>query len=147
MFGRRKAKKDAAGLGPAGVPWLAHEAPAWPQTPQPTQNQDSAAPVADDFLPSALQLDHSVGRFMSWQNPLVLDGEVRKCPHPDSEGSQCEAYRGWIVLAYRGEVWLRCPQGHETLEARLDIAWYNRNSGPSDARFGSLEEGLDHFGL
>lgn len=142
MFGRRKAKRDSAELGPAGVPWLSYPAPQWPEEPQPVQEPAPAAPapVVDDFLPPDLRVDHGVGRFMAWRRPLVIDGEVRACP-------QCEAYRDWVVLATKGQVWLRCRAGHETLEPRLDIAWYNRNSGPTDARFDSLDEGLRHYGL
>ncbi|WP_446038032.1 hypothetical protein [Streptomyces sp. SID1121] len=76
---------------------------------------------------------------MLWNKPLVIDGEVREC-------SRCGAYRNWVILSTRDEVWLRCRAGHETREPALDTAWYNRNSGPTDQWHETLEEGLKHLG-
>lgn len=76
---------------------------------------------------------------MRWDLPLVIDGEVHAC--------HCGAYRRWIVFNLRdNSVWLRCPAGHETLEPRLDTAWYNRHSGPVDCFHPTLEDGLRHLG-
>lgn len=45
---------------------------------------------------------------MRWQQPLVIDGEVRRCP-------ECGANRDWTFLCLRDDsVWLRCRAGHET---------------------------------
>ncbi|MGW6742794.1 hypothetical protein ACWGDX_19070 [Streptomyces sp. NPDC055025] len=96
----------------------------------------------DDFLPTDLRVpgrNEIAGMMMPRRRPLVIDGEVRACP-------QCGAYRDWIILSTRDEVWLRCRAGHETLEPRLDTAWYNRNSGPSDAIHATFEDGLKHLG-
>lgn len=125
-------------MGPAGVPWLAYPAPQWPEHAQQAPEPAPAAPVVDDFLPPDFRMDTDdelAGRFMPWRRPLVVDDEVRAC-------TQCESYRGWVILCTQGRIWLRCPAGHETLEPRLDVAWYNRNSGPSNGKFGTLEEGL-----
>lgn len=142
MFGRRKAKQDRTELGPKGVPWLAHPEPQWPDPVQQTPAPAPAAPVVDDFLPPDFRMDTDddlAGRLMPWPRPLVIEGDVRACP-------QCEAYRDWVVLCTEGRIWLRCRDGHETLESRLDVAWYNRNSGPSNGKFGTLEEGLRSIG-
>ena len=77
---------------------------------------------------------------MRWDQPLIVDGEVRECPG-------CGAYRNWIVFSMRdGSVWLRCRAGHETQELRLDSAWYNRHSGPVGRFHPTLEDGLRHLG-
>ncbi|GGP98536.1 hypothetical protein GCM10010215_25260 [Streptomyces virginiae] len=138
MFGRRKAKQERGEMGPAGVPWLAYPEPQWPEPAQGAPEPAPAAAVVDDFLPPDFRMDTDdelAGRFMPWRRPLVVDGEVRACP-------QCQAYRDWVILCTQGRIWLRCRDGHETLEPRLDVAWYNRNSGPSNGKFGTLEEGL-----
>ncbi len=141
MFGRRKARRNRNELGPAGVPWLNYPAPAWPQE-QRTGEEDEAAPAVDDFLPPDMRLDISTNRFLVWgARPLVVQGEVRSC-------STCEAYRDWVILAAEGQIWLRCPAGHTAPEPRLDVAWFNRTSGPAGTTtYGSLEEGLKDFGL
>ncbi|MFB7936691.1 hypothetical protein [Streptomyces sp. NPDC056049] len=139
MFGRRKARKSEGELGPAGVPWLNYPAPAWPQEPAPVE-ETPAAPASEDFLPADLRLDLSTKRFLVWRRPLVLEGEVRSCP-------QCAAYRDWAILAVEGQIWLRCPAKHVTPEPRLSLEWFNRNAGPTSSTYGSLDEGLDDFGL
>ncbi|MFG2115579.1 hypothetical protein ACGFRB_23615 [Streptomyces sp. NPDC048718] len=138
MFGRRKAKNNVEGLGPAGVPWLDY--PQWPREQQPEGRPDEQQPVVDDFLPESLRIDPDRNRFMVWPSPLVVEGEVRTC-------TKCGLYRNFAILATQGRIWLRCPVGHTTLDPALDIAWYNRHSGPADATFGSLEEGLRGYGL
>ncbi|MCX5274992.1 MULTISPECIES: hypothetical protein [Streptomyces] len=142
MFGRRKAKQERSELGPTGVPLLAHPEPQWPDPMQQTPAPAPAAPVVDDFLPPEFRMDTDddlAGRLMPWPRLLVVEGDVRACP-------QCAAYRDWVVLCTEGRIWLRCRAGHETLEPRLDVAWYNRNSGPSNGKFGTLEEGLRSIG-
>ncbi|MEU9123531.1 hypothetical protein AB0C96_27285 [Streptomyces sp. NPDC048506] len=105
----------------------------------------AAAPgaVVPEFLPPdfrAPSRQDVAGFMMRWDQPLVIDGEVRECP-------ACGAYRNWVVFNMRdGSVWLRCTDGHETQESRLDTAWYNRNSGPVDHFHPTLEDGLRHLG-
>ncbi|QLE76339.1 hypothetical protein FGW37_26120 [Streptomyces rectiverticillatus] len=120
-----------------------------PQDPATTAGSATGGPAAsepaaqvDDFLPPDLRVpsrDELAGMMMRYDKPLVIDGEVRSCP-------QCGAYRDWVLLSVRDEVWLRCRAGHETLEPRLDPAWYNRNSGPMDRWHPTLEDGLKHLG-
>ncbi len=103
--------------------------------PEPT-------PVADDFLPPDLRVpsrDEVEGRMMTWQWPLVIGGEVVAC-------AECGAYRDWIIFSMRDEVWRRCRAGHQRLEPRLDVAWYNRNAGPADGLHATFEDGLRHLG-
>jgi hypothetical protein len=110
-------------------------------TPTAPDGTVAAAEVAD-FLPSDLRLptqDEIAGMLMRYDQPLVIDGEVRTCP-------QCGAYRNWVILSVRDEVRLHCRAGHETLEPALDTAWYNRNSGPMDQWHPTLEDGLKHLG-
>lgn len=67
--------------------------------PQPVQS----AAVVDDFLPPELRVpshDQVEGKMMPWKQPLVLDGEMATC-------AECGAYRDWLVLSTRGEIWLR----------------------------------------
>ncbi|MER5547107.1 hypothetical protein ABT072_32750 [Streptomyces sp. NPDC002589] len=116
----------------------------WPDTPEQTAQAPAAEEaVASDFLPPDLRVrsrQEVAGLMMRWQQPLVVDGEVRTCP-------ECGAYRDWIVFCMRDDsVWLRCRAGHETKEPRLDAAWYNRHSGPVDRFHPTLEEGLRHLG-
>ncbi|MET9296596.1 hypothetical protein [Streptomyces sp. NPDC003077] len=112
---------------------------AGPNTPAPAA-PEAAAP---DFLPPDLRVpsrQEVSGLMMRWEQPLIIDGEVRSCP-------ECGAYRDWIIFSMRDDsVWLRCRAGHETQEPRLDAAWYNRNSGPVDGFHATLEEGLRHLG-
>ncbi|GAA3196298.1 MULTISPECIES: hypothetical protein [Streptomyces] len=98
--------------------------------------------VVDDFLPPELRVpshDQVDGKMMPWGQPLVLDGEMVAC-------AECGAYRDWLILSTRGQIWLRCRIGHQQLETRLDTAWYNRNSGPADATFDTFEDCLRHLG-
>lgn len=108
----------------------------------PTAPPVPTAPVVDDFLPPDLRMpsrDELTGMLMPWNKPLVIGGEVRTCP-------QCGAYRDWIIISMGEDVWLRCRAGHETLEARLDTVWFNRNSGPLTVWHPTLEDGLESFG-
>ena len=98
--------------------------------------------VVDDFLPPELRVpshDQVDGTMMPWKQPLVLDGEMVAC-------SECGAYRDWLILSTRDQIWLRCRAGHQQRETRLDTAWYNRNSGPADATHATFEECLRHLG-
>jgi hypothetical protein len=106
--------------------------------PEPAE---SAAAV-DDFLPPELRVpshDQLDGRMMPWKWPLVLDGEMAVC-------IECGAYRDWLILSTRDQIWLRCRAGHQQQEMRLDTAWYNRNAGPADATHATFEECLRHLG-
>ncbi|MFF1422031.1 hypothetical protein [Streptomyces sp. NPDC058280] len=100
------------------------------------------ATLVDDFLPPELrvpthnQLD---GRMMPWKQPLVINGEMVAC-------TECGAYRDWLVLSTRDQIWLRCPTGHQQHEPRLDTAWYNRHAAPADATHATFEDCLRHFG-
>ncbi|MER6531394.1 hypothetical protein [Streptomyces sp. NPDC001508] len=101
-----------------------------------------AAHEVDDFLPSELVVpshDQVEGHMMRWTRPLVLDGEVISC-------TTCGTYRDWVIISTRGQIWLRCRSGHQQQETRLDAAWYNRNSGPSDATHATFEDCLRHLG-
>ncbi|WP_210593678.1 hypothetical protein [Streptomyces sp. GESEQ-35] len=108
-----------------------------------TAQDATEAAVARDFLPPyfrAPSRQDVAGFMMRWDQPLVIDGEVRECP-------ECGAYRNWVVLCMRDDsVWLRCRAGHETRELGLDAAWYNRHSGPADRWHPTLEDGLRHLG-
>ncbi|MFE0192611.1 hypothetical protein [Streptomyces sp. NPDC058989] len=100
------------------------------------------APVVDDFLPPELRVpshDQLDGRVMPWTQPIVLDGEVVTC-------AECDAYRDWLILSTRDQIWLRCRQGHQQRETRLDTAWYNRHAGPADATHATFEDCLRHLG-
>lgn len=98
--------------------------------------------LVDDFLPPDLrvpshnQLD---GRMMPWPQPLVIEGEMAAC-------AICGAYRDWLVLSTRDEIWLRCRAGHQQHEPRLDTAWYNRHAAPADATHATFEDCLRHLG-
>nr|WP_240168012.1 hypothetical protein [Streptomyces noursei] len=118
-----------------------------PDFPGPASGGAAAAEPEDevvpDFLPSGFRAPSRQdvsGFMMRWDQPLVIDEEVRECP-------TCGAYRHWVVFNMRdGSVWLRCRAGHETHEPRLDTAWYNRNSGPADHFHPTVEDGLRHLG-
>jgi hypothetical protein len=100
------------------------------------------APVVDDFLPPELRVlshDRLDGRMTSWKQPLVLDGEMVAC-------AECGAYRDWLILSTRDQIWLRCRSGHQQQETRLDTAWYNRHTGPADATHATFEDCLRHLG-
>lgn len=115
------------------------------ELPLPDHADGAVAPAATmpDFLPPDLRVpsrDQIAGLMTRWEQPLVIDGEVRACP-------QCGVYRDWIVFCMRDDsVWLRCRAGHETKELGLDAAWYSRNSGPADRYHPTLEEGLRYLG-
>lgn len=101
-----------------------------------------SAPVVDDFLPPELRVpshDQLDGRLMPWTQPLVLNGELAAC-------AECGAYRDWIIISTRDQIWLRCRQGHQQHEPRLDTAWYNRNAGPADASHVTFEDALRYLG-
>ncbi|MBT2423435.1 hypothetical protein J7F01_41270 [Streptomyces sp. ISL-22] len=98
-------------------------------------------PVVDDFLPPELRVlshDQLDGRMTSWKQPLVLDGEMVAC-------AECGAYRDWLILSTRDQIWLRCRAGHQQQETRLDIAWYNRHTGPVDATHTAFEDCLRYL--
>ncbi|GHG95535.1 hypothetical protein Srubr_37500 [Streptomyces rubradiris] len=123
-------------------------APAPQAGPVPPQSQVDAGasePVAevDDFLPPELRVpshDQVDGWMMPWPWPLVLDGEVVTC-------TGCGAYRDWIIMATRAQIWLRCRAGHQQQERRLDVAWFNRHPGPAaDNTLLSFEDCLRHLG-
>ncbi|MEU2133641.1 hypothetical protein [Streptomyces sp. NPDC018352] len=98
--------------------------------------------VVDDFLPPELRVpshDQVDGKMMPWKQPLVLDGEMVAC-------AECGAYRDWLILSTRDQIWLRCRADHQQQETRLDTAWYNRNSGPADATHDTFEDCLRHLG-
>ncbi|MET9544193.1 hypothetical protein ABZY36_02610 [Streptomyces sp. NPDC006627] len=111
--------------------------------PTPAAQDGTGVQEVPDFLPPDLRMPsrHDVeGLMMRWEQPLVIDGQVRECP-------QCGAYRDWIVFSMRDDtIWLRCRAGHNTAEPRLDPAWYNRNSGPVDHFHPTLDDGLRHLG-
>ncbi|MFD8847653.1 hypothetical protein [Streptomyces sp. NPDC059604] len=111
-----------------------------------TRSEPEPAPVpasvVDDFLPPDLRVpshDQLDGRMMPWKQPLALDGEMVSCV-------ECGAYRDWLVLSTRDQIWLRCRAGHQQHETRLDTAWYNRHAGPTDARHATFEDCLRHLG-
>ncbi|WAU04038.1 hypothetical protein STRNI_002261 [Streptomyces nigrescens] len=117
------------------VPPEAERIPAEPQSCEP-------ASVVDDFLPPELRIpshDQLDGRMMPWPQPIVLDGDMIAC-------AECSAYRDWLILSTRDQIWLRCRQGHQQQETRLDTAWYNRHAGPADATHATFEDCLRHLG-
>ncbi|MDX2819917.1 hypothetical protein PV416_02215 [Streptomyces ipomoeae] len=122
---------------------IANQRPPHPAQPA-TASEPAAepAPVMDDFLPPELRVpshDQVEGRMMPWPWPVVLDDEVVAC-------TECATYRDWLIISTRGQVWLRCRAGHQQLEPRLDTAWFNRHSGPSDATHATFEDCLRHLG-
>ncbi|MDL2075796.1 hypothetical protein QNN03_05025 [Streptomyces sp. GXMU-J15] len=145
MFRRNRADREFREAQRAGQALLAMHA-EWPEAPAPVAAPTSAAStnsrVVPDFLPPEFRApcrQDVSGFMMRWDLPLVIDGEIHAC--------RCGAYRNWIVFNMRDDsVWLRCEAGHETLETRLDTAWYNRNSGPVDHFHPTLEDGLRHLG-
>ncbi|MEV5979601.1 hypothetical protein [Streptomyces sp. NPDC052114] len=148
MF-RRRADREFRDAQLAGQAMLQMHA-SWQAPDFASPAAEPAPPAHDggiqevpDFPPSDLRVPsrHEVeGLMMRWEQPLVIDGEVRECP-------QCGAYRDWIVFSMRDDtIWLRCRAGHNTAEPRLDPAWYNRNSGPVDHFHPTLDDGLRHLG-
>ncbi|MFF2567330.1 hypothetical protein [Streptomyces sp. NPDC058084] len=124
--------------------WARLEEQVPPEVEQMRADLQPAEPTAvvDDFLPPELrvpshnQLD---GRMMPWKQPIVLDDEMVTC-------TGCGAYRDWLILSTHDQIWLRCHQGHQQQETRLDTAWYNRNAGPADATHATFEDCLRHLG-
>ncbi|WP_435124510.1 hypothetical protein [Actinacidiphila sp. bgisy144] len=119
-------------------------------TEMPLPDDTAGAPAvpdsspAPDFLPPDFRAptrQDCAGFMMRWDQPIVVDGEVRACP-------ECGAYRSWAVFSMRDDtIWLRCTAGHETKEPGLDTAWFNRHSGPIDTFHPTLDEALHHLGL
>ncbi|MFJ4689247.1 hypothetical protein [Streptomyces sp. NPDC088789] len=95
----------------------------------------------DDFLPPDFiaPSQQTAGMMMPWPGPLVADGEILTCP-------RCGTYRDWIVLNQQHTVWLRCRAGHETIQTRLDTAWFNRHSGPMEHHHATYEDGIRFLG-
>ncbi|MFB7270704.1 hypothetical protein [Streptomyces sp. NPDC056244] len=147
MFRRIRARRERERETAAIQRWheqitATHTWPLQASTPQQPTDTGRLGARVDDFLPADLRVpgrDEIAGMMMPRRRPLIIDGEVRACP-------QCGAYRDWIILSTRDEVWLRCRAGHQMLEPRLDTAWYNRNSGPTDAIHATFEDGLKHLG-
>ncbi|MEC4019693.1 hypothetical protein [Streptomyces sp. H27-D2] len=146
MFRRTRARNEQAERDERrayeDLMWAARLVPPLPD-PQAVPEPAASAPAGEeDFLPWDLRLptrEDLAGLMMRYDEPLVVAGEVRTCP-------QCAAYRTWVVCIMRENVWLRCPQGHETYEPQLDAAWYNRNSGPLTSLHNTLGDGLKALG-
>ncbi|MFF5438809.1 hypothetical protein [Streptomyces achromogenes] len=134
--------------------WEMEQRMPWPPAPgpeaaaSPSEAQVGAEPTepvaeVDDFLPPELRVpshDQVTGWMMPWPWPLVLDGEIVAC-------AECGAYRDWIIMATRNQIWLRCRAGHQQQERRLDAAWFNRHSGPAaDNTDFTFEDCLRHLG-
>ncbi|MFE9287846.1 hypothetical protein [Streptomyces olivaceus] len=119
-----------------------HQTPPWIGTPTVAPQSDEPTAAAPDFLPPELRVpshDQVEGKMMPWKQPLVVDGEMAAC-------AECGAYRDWLILSTRDQIWLRCRAGHQQRETRLDTAWYNRTSGPADATHATFEDCLRHLG-
>lgn len=143
---RRRRELDLSETQRRQMEMWAHLADQVPPEIERRQAEEwaAAAPgaVVDDFLPPELRVpshDQLDGRMTSWQQPLVIDGEMVAC-------TNCGAYRDWLVLSTRDQIWLRCRSGHQQQETRLDTAWYNRNTGPADATHATFEDCLRHLG-
>ncbi|MFD3524866.1 hypothetical protein [Streptomyces sp. NPDC058653] len=144
-IGRRRAEREFAEIRRQHAEFLARVAdeplnPAQPADPLAPPAEPGA--VVDDFLPPELRVpshDQVDGRAMPWAWPVVLDGEMVAC-------AVCGAYRDWLVLSTRDQIWLRCRASHQQHETRLDTAWYNRHAGPADAMHATFEECLRHLG-
>ncbi|OKI09382.1 hypothetical protein A6A06_01330 [Streptomyces sp. CB02923] len=122
--------------------WLEGQEPPDAQRMQPGPQAAEPAALVDDFLPPELRIpsrDQLAGRMMPWQQPIVLDGQMVAC-------AGCGAYRDWLVLSTRDQIWLRCRTGHQQHEPRLDTAWYNRHAAPADATHATFEDCLRHLG-
>lgn len=132
---RGRLHGDRPSGGPAGAVRPAESGPG-------PEGGDCPPPSERDFPPEELRVpsrDEVDGLLMRYPGPLVLDGAVRAC-------RDCGGYRDWLVLLRQDNVWLRCPTRHTSFEPALDAVWFNRNSGPVDARHPSLEAGIDHLG-
>ncbi|AKN73689.1 hypothetical protein QR97_31590 [Streptomyces sp. PBH53] len=124
--------------------WEMGQRMPWLPIPEPQADTGPSEPVAevDDFLPPELRVpshDQVAGWMMPWPWPLVLDGEIVTC-------IECGTYRDWIIISTRNQIWLRCRAGHEQQEMRLDVAWFNRHSGPGDGEHFTFEDCLRHLG-
>ncbi|MCC2275522.1 hypothetical protein LKL35_08815 [Streptomyces sp. ET3-23] len=147
MFGRirrRREQEFSEIQRKAHEDWLRMDGlvPPVVQMQAATEQPAEPAPVVDDFLPPELRVpshDQLDGRVMPWPWPVVLEGEVVAC-------AECGAYRDWLILSMHDQVWLRCRDGHQQHERRLDTAWFNRHSGPGDAIHATFEDCLRHLG-
>lgn len=111
------------------------------QAPTEPEHAESSTAL-DDFLPPELRVpshDQLDGRMTSWKQPLVIDGEMVAC-------TECGAYRDWLILSTRDQIWLRCRAYHQQQEIRLDTAWYNRHTGAEGTRHATFEDCLRHLG-
>ncbi|MCM2579714.1 hypothetical protein [Streptomyces meridianus] len=144
MFHRMRRRRKAE-IGEMQHRRFATRARREGQVPPEVQRMQATAepaPVMDDFLPPGLRVpshDQLDGRMMPWTQPLVLNGEMVAC-------AACGAYRDWLILSTRDQIWLRCRADHQQRETRLDTAWYNRNAGPADATHATFEDCLRHLG-
>ncbi|GAA1159707.1 hypothetical protein GCM10009654_14810 [Streptomyces hebeiensis] len=141
---RRRAAKPSKQQRQHFELWARLEGQAPPEAEQVRVELEHVEPavVVDDFLPPELRVpshDQLDGRMTSWKQPLVLDGEMVAC-------AGCGAYRDWLILSTRDQIWLRCRAGHQQQETRLDTAWYNRHTGPADATHATFEDCLRHLG-
>ncbi|MDX3841242.1 hypothetical protein [Streptomyces europaeiscabiei] len=145
FFRRARANRAFREAQRAGYALLQQMHAEWPL---PDHIAGAVAPAASqapvpDVLPPDLRVpsrQEPAGLMMRWEQPLVIDGEIRTC-------HECGVYRDWIVFCMRDDsVWLHCRAGHEAREPRLDAAWYNRNSSPVDQWHPTLEDGLRHLG-
>ncbi|WP_044378723.1 hypothetical protein [Streptomyces noursei] len=145
MFHRIRPRRRVAELQQQTYEAYLRIAGQAPVEDAPTQPASAApgepAAVVDDFLPPELRVpshDEVEGRMMPWPWPVVLDDEVVAC-------AECGAYRDWLVLSTRDQIWLRCRAGHQQHETRLDTAWYNRHAGPVDSTHATFEDCLRHL--
>lgn len=145
MFRRNRAEREFREAQRAGHATLAtHTEQPLSDAPGPAATPPAPeAGTAPDFLPPGFRApsrQDCAGFMMRWDQPLVIDGQVRRC-------HECGAYRQWIVFSMRDDsIWLRCTAGHEMKELGLDTAWFNRRSGPVDHFHPTLDEGLRHLG-
>ncbi|MFJ8957710.1 hypothetical protein ACIRO1_47250 [Streptomyces sp. NPDC102381] len=141
---RRRAKGPSEAQRQSAEPRarLQNQVPPGFGVPPAEPERTGPATVVDDFLPPELRVpshDQVDGKMMPWKQPLVLDGEMAAC-------SECGAYRNWLILSTRDQIWLRCRVGHQQQEMRLDTIWFNRNFGPADATHATFEDCLRHLG-
>jgi hypothetical protein len=139
QFSRQDAQP---GKGEVGQPTLP---PVTPQAAPPTSFCEAGGEQVDpvgDFPPPESRVpshDEVEGMVMPWPWPLVLSEAIVAC-------AGCGAYRDWLIISTRAQIWLRCRAGHQQPEPRLDTAWFNRHSGPSDATHATFEDCLRHLG-
>ncbi|MEU6964328.1 hypothetical protein [Streptomyces chrestomyceticus] len=147
MFGRMRRRREAETSEMqrrSFEMWARLEGQVPPEVERVRAELQPAEPAAlvDDFLPPELRVpshDQLDGRMMPWAQPIVLDGEMVAC-------TGCGAYRDWLVLSTRDQIWLRCRAGHQQPEPRLNTAWYNQHAGPADATHATFEDCLRHLG-